>query len=103
MSIIRDPHKTNFTVINNDYWRNTNLTLDAKGILTAMVTKPDRWHRKASAYASELGISLSRVYKAINNLIDHGYITREITKDSKGLIKCMEYTVIENPRSHSGD
>lgn len=43
MSVYRTPKNKNFTVVDNHYLKNPDLSLKAKGLMTLLLSLPDQW------------------------------------------------------------
>ncbi len=98
MPVYRKPHDKNFTVIDNGYLHDKDLSIDAKGLLTLMLVLPDDWkfsHRGLEAICLEGRDAISAL---IRELKQKGYlrITKRRVKGSGGPF-VFEYDIFEQP------
>jgi len=57
-------------------WRDSNITMKAKGLFAYMKTKPPLWDFSCKRIASEMRDSLNTVQAAMKELEDFGYLNR---------------------------
>ena len=57
-------------------WRDSSITMKAKGLFAYMKTKPPLWDFSCKRIASEMRDSLNTVQKAMKELEDFGYLNR---------------------------
>ena len=82
--IFRVERTKNFTVMSNHHFKNKNLTLKAKGLLSLMLSLPDDWNYNMQGLAT-----LSR------DGIDHGY------GNMKTATRCFPSGVVRYGRGQS--
>lgn len=102
MSIIRVEKNRNYTVINNEFLRNKELSLKAKGLLAVCLSLPDTWNWSIAGLVSICKESITSVRSSLKELEEYGYVTILKTKDDKGRF-IYEYTIYETPVSDSPD
>lgn len=102
MSIIRVEKNRNYTVINNEFLRNKELSLKAKGLLAVCLSLPDTWNWSIAGLVAICKESITSVRSSLKELEEHGYVTILKTKDDKGRF-IYEYTIYETPVSVSPD
>ena len=102
MSIIRVEKNRNYTVINNEFLRNKDLSLKAKGLLAVCLSLPDTWNWSIAGLVAICKESITSVRSSLKELEEHGYVTILKTKDDKGRF-IYEYTIYETPVSVSPD
>jgi uncharacterized phage protein (TIGR02220 family) len=97
MSIIRLKNRAKWVVIDKKPIEDENLSWQAKGILTYLLSKPDDWqvHINQLSGASKNGRDSTR--KTIHELVDTGYIVRNQVRNEKGHLVGWEYLVSEEP------
>lgn len=100
MSIIRVEKNRNYTVINNEFLRNKDLSLKAKGLLAVCLSLPDTWNWSIAGLVAICKESITSVRSSLKELEEHGYVTILKTKDDKGRF-IYEYTIYETPVSDS--
>lgn len=102
MSIIRVEKNRNYTVINNEFLRNKELSLKAKGLLAVCLSLPDTWNWSIAGLVAICKESITSVRSSLKELEEYGYVTILKTKDDKGRF-IYEYTIYETPVSDSPD
>ena len=90
-------HKeTDYTVIDNGIFKDSDLTLSEKGFLCTVMSLPDDWEFSTSGMAEILHESLPTVKAVINRLVAHGYCKKgRIYHPKTGKIVGYEYTFLE--------
>ncbi len=78
--IIRVKHDKDltYTKISNSMLKDSDLDLQAKGLLCFLLSKPDDWNIRPPQLAKELKESPRTIYRVIRRLISSGYIQREL-------------------------
>ena len=74
--IFRVERTKNFTVMSNHHFKNKNLTLKAKGLLSLMLSLPDDWNYNMQGLATLSRDGIDSVRSAIKELEHHGYVER---------------------------
>lgn len=69
--IFRVERTKNFTVMSNHHFKNKNLTLKAKGLLSLMLSLPDDWNYNMQGLATLSRDGIDSVRSAIKEL-EHG-------------------------------
>lgn len=82
MSIVRTIHnKENpFVMINRKALWDKGLSLEAVGLWARLLSRPDDWHINVEELSKSCNCSKSRIYRILNELIQHGYAFREQTR-----------------------
>lgn len=90
-------HKeTDFTVIDNGIFRDSELSLSERGFLCTVMSLPDGWDFSTSGMADVLHESLGTIKAVINRLVSHGYCKKGRIFDPKtGRIVGYEYSFLE--------
>lgn len=97
MSKITINKKSNYTTIDNNIFRNKNLSLKARGLLTTMLSLPDEWDYTVKGLCSILKDGKSSIQSALRELEENGYLVRIQTKDKSGKFSSTDYTLYEIP------
>ena len=71
--IFRVEKTKNFTVMSNHHFKNKNLTLKAKGLLSLMLSLPEDWNYNMQGLATLSRDGIDSVRSAIKELEHHGY------------------------------
>ena len=66
--IFRVERTKNFTVMSNHHFKNKNLTLKAKGLLSLMLSLPDDWNYNMQGLAA-LSRNVNMAFMAIPNIL----------------------------------
>lgn len=97
MSVIR-VHKTkNFTVMSNTHFKERNMSLKAKGLLSLMLSLPDEWDYSIAGLVTLSKDGKDAVMSALSELEEFGYLTRTRKTDEKGRFSGVEYQIFEVP------
>lgn len=89
--------KSNYTTIDNNIFKNKNLSLKARGLLTTMLSLPDEWDYTVNGLCSILKDGKSSIQSALKELEENGYLVRVQTKDENGRFSSTDYTLYEIP------
>lgn len=97
MAVFRKVKKTDYTVIDNNIFKNQKLTLKAKGMICTMLSLPDDWNFSEEGLTSLSNDSRTGIRNTLEELMKFGYLTRKQLKDKNGKFSNMEYTIYEEP------
>lgn len=98
MSIVR-VHKTkNFTIMSNHHFKEKNMTLKAKGLLSLMLSLPDDWNYSVSGLVKLSKDGKDGVMSALSELEKFGYLHRVKLHNEKGHFSGIEYNIYEEPQ-----
>ena len=97
MAVIRKVKKSDFTVIDNNIFKNKKLSLKGKGMICTMLSLPDGWEFSEMGLCELSNDSRTGIRSTLKELMDLGYLKRERNRDSKGRLKDTAYTVYEVP------
>ena len=86
-----------FVQLPNSILPDPNISLKAKAVLSIMLSLPDNWDFSIEGIASRCKESKDCIAKAINELIDAGYVKRTKTRGDDGRITRWDYEVFEKP------
>ncbi len=99
MAIIRVEKTRDYTVMSNHHLKNPELTLKAKGLLSLILSLPEKWDFTTRGLASICKEGHECVGSAIRELEKAGYIVRNRIRDEKGRITDTEYVIHEFPQT----
>jgi hypothetical protein len=95
-------HKTkDYTTMSNSHFREKEMSLKAKGLLSLMLSLPEEWDY------SEIGLSklskdgVGSTAKALDELEIFGYLRRTQCKETNGKFAGYEYDIFETPQINS--
>jgi len=77
MTIIRREHRTHFTIVPNAVFADTRLSVEAKGVLGYLLSRPHKWHVRLDHVARTLKVGRRKLQRIFRELIGAGYVTRE--------------------------
>lgn len=97
MAILRKVKKTDYTIIDNNIFKNKKLTLKAKGMICTMLSLPDSWVFSEEGLKELSNDSRTSIRSTLKELMEYGYLTRKQLKDNNGKFTNMEYTIYEEP------
>jgi hypothetical protein len=98
MSVFR-VHKTeNYTVMSNFHFKDTRLSLKAKGLLSIMLSLPENWDYNAKGLSTLSTDGEDAVKSALKELEENGYLKRTSIRE-KGVIRDWQYDIYENPKT----
>lgn len=97
MPVIRIEKTRDYTVMSNHHFRNRNLSLKAKGIMSLMLSLPDDWDYTIAGLAKLSKDGISSVRAALKELEDEGYLKMEQTKAENGKFGKNQYVLYEKP------
>lgn len=96
--IFRVERTKNYTVMSNHHFKNKNLSLKAKGLLSLMLSLPDDWNYNMHGLASLSRDGIDSVRSAIKELEHYGYVQRNIVRNS---MDCLRIRSILSEKFHS--
>lgn len=94
MAILRKQNRKNYTVIDNDVFRDTELSNKALGLLCRMLSLPDGWEFSVRGLAALSNDCVDGIMSQLSELEEDGYLRRRRLRD-KGRFKGFEYIVSE--------
>ncbi|RHG12948.1 MULTISPECIES: helix-turn-helix domain-containing protein [Lachnospiraceae] len=101
--IFRVERTKNFTVMSNHHFKNKNLTLKAKGLLSLMLSLPDDWNYNMQGLATLSRDGIDSVRSVIKELEHHGYVERHRLRNEYGFYGDTEYIIREVPLGEEND
>ena len=98
-TIIRVEKNRNYTVMSNEFLRNKQLSMKAKGLLAVCLSLPDTWDYSINGLVAICKESITAVRNAMKELEEHGYMKINKLQNEKGHFY-YEYVIFETP--HTG-
>ena len=93
-------HKTkDYTVMSNAHFREKNMSLKAKGLLSQMMSLPDDWDYSIMGLATLSKDGKDSVMSALNELEKFGYLKRTRITDENGRFAGYDYDIFEQPQA----
>ena len=97
MSIYRIHKKNDYSVISNYLFKDRRLSLRGKGMLALILSLPDEWKYSIEGLATLVPDGRNTVIKALDELMDLGYIVRKQETDGNGKFAGYVYDIYEEP------
>lgn len=98
MSVIRVNKTKNYTVLSNYHFKEKDMSLKAKGLLSLMLSLPDDWNYSISGLVKLSKDGKDGVMSALSELEKFGYLLRTRVKNDKGQFSGVEYHIYEQPQ-----
>jgi DNA-binding transcriptional ArsR family regulator len=97
--IVRAPRpEANFVMVRNAVARDERLSFRARGVLVAILSRPDDWSISAENLAREGSESVGVIYKTLKELEEAGYVKRRRVRNELGQVR-TETLVFDEPTS----
>jgi hypothetical protein len=98
MTIVRHYHNSYFAALPNAIWEDRRTSVEAKGVLGYLLSRPHNWNVRLEQVGRVLDIGKDKLQRIFRELIAAGYVTREQTRDeSTGSFGAIEYVVKDVP------
>ena len=101
MSVFRISKNKNFTVMSNYHFKEKDMSLKAKGLLSLMLSLPDTWDYSITGLVKLSKDGKDSVMTALAELEKFGYLTRSQKTNDKGQFSGVEYNIFEEPQRES--
>ena len=101
MSVFRISKTKNFTVMSNYHFKEKDMSLKAKGLLSLMLSLPDTWDYSITGLVKLSKDGKDSVMTALAELEKFGYLTRTQLVNDKGQFSGVEYNIFEEPQKES--
>lgn len=95
-TIIRVEKNRNYTVMSNQFLRNKELSLKAKGLLAVCLSLPDDWDYSINGLVAICKESVTAVRNAMKELEERGYMKINKLQNERGHFY-YEYVIYETP------
>ena len=94
MSILKNPIKSDFTQIPNEFINQRGITPTARAAYMYLCSKPHSWVIVHTDVSNAIGVSEKPLRNAINELVSLGWLSRKKRRDGK-----FDYTICITPAS----
>ena len=102
MAVFRIEKTQNYTVMSNHHLRNESLSLKAKGLLSQMLSLPEKWDYTLAGLSHINRESVDAIRTAVQELEKSGYIYRSRERKENGQLGGAEYFIREQPQEPDG-
>jgi uncharacterized phage protein (TIGR02220 family) len=99
MAVIRVNKTADYTVMSNSHFKEREMSLKAKGLLSMMLSLPDDWDYSINGLATLSKDGKDSVMNALSELEQFGYLKRTKIIDEKGRFGGYAYDIYENPQT----
>lgn len=89
--------EAHFVMIRNAVARDENLSFRARGVLVAILSRPDDWSISAENLAREGQESVKMIYRVLKELENAGYVRRRRVRNAQGQLR-TETLVYDEPQ-----
>lgn len=94
--IVRVKKDKDYAVMSNYHFKDKNLSLRAKGLLSLMLSLPDNWDYSINGLCSICNESRTTIRNTLKELRDNHYLEMNENRDEKGKY-IYDYIVYEIP------
>ena len=101
MAVVRVNKTSDFTVMSNTHFKEREMSLKAKGLLSLMLSLPDEWDYSVRGLVTLSKDGIGSVMSALNELEELGYLNRTRAHDEKGRFAGYDYDIYETPYSEN--
>ena len=86
-----------YVMMNKKFIQNPSLTMQAKGLLTYLLSLPNDWEMRRKELPRHFKNGIRSISNVINELINAGYIKRSQSRKNNNCFAEVRYDVYENP------
>lgn len=86
-----------YTLLGNAMLQNRDLSIEARGILASILSRPQNWSFRIKWLRQEHGVGRDKVYRLLNELIGNGYCRRSQGQDENGIWQPILYEFTDDP------
>jgi hypothetical protein len=98
MTIVRREHRAQFTIVPNAIFRDDRLSIEAKGVLGYLLSRPHNWQVRLDHIGRTLRVGRKKLQRIFRELIGAGYVTREQLRTTDASRFCeIDYVVRDVP------
>lgn len=101
MPVIRVEKTHDYTVMSNYHFKDKNLSLKAKGLMSLMLSLPDDWDYTINGLAALSKDGISSVRSALQELEVNNYLKTERERDEQGRLGKSVYVLYEKPNAEN--
>lgn len=98
MAVFRVEKSTSYSVISNYHFKEKNMSLKAKGLLSEMLSLTESWDYSSRGLAAINKEGKNSINRILQELEEFGYLKRKPIKSEDGQIIDWEYTIYEMPQ-----
>lgn len=98
MAVFRIEKTSNYTVMSNYHFKDKNLSLKAKGLLSFMLSLPDDWNYTIDGLVNICRENETAIKNTLNELKENEYLEIKKVQNEKGRFEYI-YNIYEKPQS----
>lgn len=98
LTVFRIEKTQNYSVMSNYHFKEKDMSLKSKGLLSLMLSLPDSWDYNISGLCRLSKDGKDSVMSALAELEKFGYLKRERTKNEEGKFSGIIYHIFEAPQ-----
>lgn len=98
MSILRNPNRHRYTLIDSLALEDASISFEAKGVLAYLLSKPDGWLIHQEHLSRVGGIGRHKIMRIFSELRKAGYIAYKKPRNEFGQVEGTEIVLCETPR-----
>ena len=98
MAVIRVNKTADYTVMSNTHFKDTEMSLKAKGLLSLMLSLPDNWDYSINGLVTLSKDGKDSVMNTLTELEEFGYLSRSRVTNEKGQFAGFQYDIFEHPQ-----
>jgi hypothetical protein len=98
MAVIRVNKTADYTVMSNAHFKEKEMSLKSKGLLSLMLSLPDGWDYSINGLVTLSKDGKDSVMNSLNELEEFGYLKRTRLTNDKGQFAGYQYDIYENPQ-----
>ena len=103
MNIKRIQKSKNYSIISNEILKRKDLSLKAKGLMSLILSLPDKWELSVNGLVAIVKESKNTVYSILKELNKLGYVERNRITDDSGKVVKWELIIYESPHTKKPD
>ena len=100
MAVIRVNKNKKYTIMSNYHFKDKNMSLKAKGLLSMMLSLPDNWNYSVEGLVAISKESKTVIQSTLKELEDLKYLKRTRIQNSKGQFEYI-YDIYEKPQTEN--
>ena len=97
MAIFRVNKTNDYTIMSNYHFKNREMSLKAKGLLSLMLSLPDNWDYSVAGITKIVKETKNTINDILNELESFNHLVRRRVYNDKGKVSHWEYDIYEKP------
>ena len=93
-------YKDNFTIVDNEIFKDQRLSYKELGLLCQMLSLPNNWCFSVAGLAVIHKDGTDSIKAGVKKLEEYGYLTRKQARDEKGVFSGHDYLIYQNPEQN---